>query len=389
MATFTLTKDGSSYEFDTAGSVKKGGASFGTWTTNKTNQLVAKGATGAPVTFDVVWKFPDGTNQLTLRTSDDKELLNFHKTGARPFYAVSAKAVLQVFPDENGEFSFELRGAWALDANHDLSLTINGATSVLDGYVDDPKSRFTYFFFDKDGTDFNLIFVGQWSQPSVGDKGAQLEFQYATEAKNADGTPKLASFALPGSLTIDRGLNQFVYDYDKDNKRRRIKFVGLLNVTPEFQLVYSLDRQTFDDGGVATKATEFRLGAVLSNDKLSGDLEFVLRRTDNGQVSQTVVGLKGHFTANAGGNQLQLGFAFLQVREGQIKTTTVAIEGKLILQNNLTTVSWEFASKNNVKTFSLTLTDAQLGDVTANAKLVLTAANGQQKRVTFLLGVNF
>jgi hypothetical protein len=389
MATFKLTKDADVYEFDALGEVKKGGADFGAWTTNKSNQIVAKGAAGAPILFNVRWKFADGTNQLTLRSSDDKELFNFHKSGLRPFYAVSPKAVLQVFPDENGEFSFELRGQWDLNADHDLSFTIDGAKSVINGHVDDPKSRFTYFFFDKDGTDFNLVFVGQWIQPRVDESGAKVEFQYATEDKNADNTPKMGAFALPGSLTIDRSLNQFVYDYDKDNKRRRIKFMGLLSVTKDFQLVYSLDRQTLEDGGVATKATEFRIGAVLSNDKLSGDLEFILKRTDTDKVSKSVVGLKGHFTTDVAGNQLQLGFAFLQVREGQVKTTTFAIEGKLILKNNLTAVSWEFAGKDNVKSLTLNITDVQLGDVTANARLVLTAANGKQKRVTFLLGINF
>ena len=52
-------------------------------------------------------------------------------------------------------------------------------------------------------------------------------------------------------------------------------------------------------------------------------------------------------------------------------------------------VSLLLAPGANVKSLTINVTDVQLGDVTANAKLVLTAGNGKQKRVTFLLGFNF
>lgn len=393
MASFKLTKEADTFEFDTNGKVKKGSAAFGTWTINKSNQLVARGDAGNSVTFsDVVWKFPQGTNQLTLRTAADKEIFNFQKADVRPFYAVTPKAVLQVFPDEENDFFFELRGQWALDKNHDLNLTINGATSVIDGFVDDPKSRFTYFFLDKNKNDFNLVFRGQWLQPQVDDEGMKMTFEYETEEKDQAGKAKLAQFSLPGKVVIDRSINQFVYEYDKSLKKRRIKFTGLLNITPDFQITYSIDSQRLDDGsGVAVKATEFRLGAMLVNDKLSTelDLEFVLRNTSNGKVSKSVIGIKGHYTAKLGTANLELGFAFLQVRDGDVKTTTIAIGGKLVLSNNLTTLQWEFTSQNNVKSLTVSIENAQLGPVTASSKLIVAAGNGKQRAVTFLLGFNF
>jgi hypothetical protein len=391
MASFKLTKDTSTFELDTNGKVKKDGANFGTWKTNKSNQIVVSGG-GGPVIFgDIVWKFVDGANQLTIRTAGDKEIFNFHKAGGlRPFYEISPKAVLRVFPDENEGFSFELRGEWGLDANHDLTIKIGEETSVIDGFVDDPKSRFTYFFLDKDKNDFNLVFIGRWLEPTVDETGVKFAFEYETEGKKRSGGTATAQFRLPKSATIDRGINQFVYDYDKNLKSRRIKFAGLLNVTKDFQIVYSIDSQKFDDAsGVAVKSTEFRLGAVLINDKFSGDLEFVLRKSSDGKVSKTVVGIRGHFTADAFGGKIQLGFAFMQIREGAVKTTTVAIEGKLILKNNLTTVQWEFLSKENVKSLTITVTDVVLDDFIINGKVIITAPNGKKKRVAFLLGFQF
>ncbi|MGE0128559.1 MAG: hypothetical protein AB7U82_10810 [Blastocatellales bacterium] len=392
MATFKLNKDADTYEFDTGGKVKKNGANFGAWATDKDNQIVAKAAAGPSVVFsDIVWKFTDNANQLCLRSKDDKEVFNFQKAGdARPFYAVSTKAVLQVFPDENEDFNFELRGKWSLGDDHNLSFAISGVTSTIAGFVDDPKSRFTYFFLDKDKNDFNLAFVGQWTQPRVDNTSAKIQFQYDTEQTGADGNPAPAFFLLPGNITIDRSINQFVYDYDKDQKRRRIKFAGLLNINKDFQITYSIDSQQMDDGsGVAVQATEFRLGAVLSNDKFSSDLEFVLRKTSDGKASKTVIGIRGHFAAQPFGGNVQLGFAFLQVRDGEIKTTTISIGGQVILKNNMTTVQWEFASKDNVKSLTVTLADAVVGAVTINSKVILTAGNGKQRALTFMLGFNF
>jgi hypothetical protein len=392
MAIFNLNKDADTYEFNTSGEVKKNGADFGTWATDKDNQIIATDAAGPGVVFsDIIWKFTDNANQLCLRSKADKEIFNFQRAGdVRPFYAVSTRAALQVFPDEDGDFSFDLHGEWSLGEDHNLSFAISGVKSTIVGFVDDPKSRFTYFFLDKDKNDFNLVFVGQWNQPKVENADAKIQFQYDTEKTGADGKPAPAFFSLPGNITIDRSVNQFVYDYDKDQKRRRITFAGLLNVTNDFQITYSIDSQQMDDGsGVAVKATEFRLGAVLSNDKFSGDLEFVLRNTSDGETSKTVIGIRGNFSAEPFGGNVQLGFAFLQERDGEIKTTTVSIGGKVILKKNLATVQWEFASKDNVKSLTVTLADAVVGPVRFDSQVILTAGNNEQRALTFMLGFNF
>jgi hypothetical protein len=131
-------------------------------------------------------------------------------------------------------------------------------------------------------------------------------------------------------------------------------------------------------------STEFKVGAVLRNDKFSGDIEFFIKR-ETGVVTTSVLGIKGKFTADFKGNILTAGFAFLQESDGFKKRTTVLFNGTLKLKNNLTEVEWSFAVNDNVKTLTVTISDVQLGPVGINSKVVLV--NGPNKKaVLFLLG---
>lgn len=380
MATFSLKKDTTTFDCDTLGKVKKAGADFGSWSTSKDNKIIIKGKDGSQTPIDVVWKF-NNFNELCLLDAANKSLLNFHSTtNVVPFFAAN-KGVLEVFADENEEFSFQLRGEWDLTDTHDLSITINTVKSVIDGFVDDPESRFSYHFFDKVKNPFNLIFNGEWKQ-TTDDKGTPgLSFKYLRE----DGTSD--EFALPEAVTIDRGVNQFVYQYNKKNKTRRIRLVGLLNVTPDFRITYSIDRQESEEGGEDVKATSFEIKAVLSNTKFQGEIEFLVKKVD-GKAGKTVLGIKGSFTARPGGNLIKVGFEFAQERDGAIKKSTVLFNGKLTLKNNLTEVQWEFGITDNVKTLVVTISDVKLGSVTIDSKFILKSGNGNRE-VQILLGFKF
>jgi hypothetical protein len=380
MANFKLKKGADEFQLDTAGSVSKAGAKFGTWTTTKDNKILIRGGDGSQTPVDAAWKF-NAKNQLCLvsNAAPATEIFNFHTAdGLRPFFSTD-KAVLQVFPDEENDFNFLLRGEWDLDDNHDLNITINGLKSVIDGFVDDPKSRFIYHFFDEDKNDFNIMFTGTWAQDAK--DPLKLNFTYTREDDTVD------VFSLPGAMTIDRGINQFVYDYDKDGKKRRIQLIGLLNVSKSLVITYSLDRQDSEEGGVAVASTEFRVGAVLTNSKFQGDVEFLVKKTD-GTTSSTTIGIRGKFTAQVAGAELQVAFLFVQNRNGDQRKTSFGFSGQLKLKDN-GTVQWEFASKDNVKQLTITITDVKLGPVTADSKFVLQSENGQTKKVQFLLGVSF
>jgi hypothetical protein len=384
MATFQLKKAADTYEFDMSGKVKKNGAAFGKWSTNADNKILAKDNT-SEVAFDgLAWSFAD--NALLLKSNGQKVIDFNEANGESLSFSVGDKAVLQVIPlgnDDENAFRFDLHGEWKLTEKHDLSITLNNVESVLDGYVDDPATKFSFFFFDEDDNSFNLVFMGQWENLLPDETGKlKIRFQYEAEKPDASGLTK-RFFMLPKEVTMDRTVNQFVYKYEK-GKQRLIKFVGVLNVTSDFHLTYSLARQERFDGQVAVKSTEFRVAAVLKNDKFTGDIEFFIKK-QSGTVTTSVIGIKGKFTADFKGNILAAGFAFVQESDGFKKKNTVLFNGTLKLKNNLTQVDWAFAINDNVKTLTITITDVQLGPATLNSKVVLE--NGPNKRsVLFLLG---
>src|SRR5262245_27997010 len=123
MATFSLTKGNDTFDLDTAGTVSKGGTAFGKWSTNATNQVVVTKSDGTTIPLDVDWTF-NHDNHLVLQ-ANGADVFDFSGVGSpRPFYKTE-NAILQVFPDQNKAFSFQLRGEWDLDTNHNLAITIN------------------------------------------------------------------------------------------------------------------------------------------------------------------------------------------------------------------------------------------------------------------------
>jgi len=108
MATFSLTQDGDSFEFDVFGSVTKDTMNVGTWTTDAANNIVVKQTDGTTMSFTVDWAF-NADNQLVL-SAGGQPVFNFNQVaGNRPFYATQ-NAVIKVRPDKNHTFSFALRG---------------------------------------------------------------------------------------------------------------------------------------------------------------------------------------------------------------------------------------------------------------------------------------
>lgn len=380
MAAFSLTKGADTFDFGLDGSVTKGGSAAGTWATNQGNQIVVTAADGTQNPIDAGWQF-NQDNQLCL-FSGANQVFDFHQgTANPPFYQLSDKAVLQVFPDQTGNFSFNLHGAWQLAANHNLSLTLNGQASTIDGYVEDEQSRFVFYFFDKKlPFSFNLVFIGKWDS-AVNQQGVLAPtFQYATE----DG--KTSTFSLPGEITNDRSINQFVYQYDKDGHSRRITFMGILNVTPDFQLKYTLDRQTDDSGNEQVASTTFNVSAVFKSQDFSGDVEFVVKKTD-GTTGSTTIGIKGNFTATLGNTRLMVGYGFTMVRGQETVDTSFFFNGTLAIKDNAQ-VQWQFQANAQSFTIGIAAQDIKIGNARADARLNITGQGGQVG-VYALFGIAF
>ncbi|HKG97841.1 MAG TPA: hypothetical protein VKA97_08500, partial [Pyrinomonadaceae bacterium] len=184
-----------------------------------------------------------------------------------------------------------------------------------------------------------------------------------------------------------RSVNQFIYQYDKKNRTFGIQFIGVLKVTDGVQLTYSIDRQVAQNGDEQVSATTFTLGVSINNKTLSGNIEFLVQKTD-GTNGTTTIGLSGDFTASLGTTQLQIGFSFTQVRGANTVTTNFGLTGSLKFDQNGEVV-WAITKAGGTLTISIAATDIKLGDARLDTRLNLVSQNGHVVGVQALFGISF
>jgi len=382
MAEFRIKKGQDNFDFDISGTAKKNGAAFGKWTTTNdaVSNLVINKDGGGQETFPVEWRF-NADNHLCV-FSGGNQVFDFNVPGVRPIY-LTRNAVLIVRPNQNSTFSFNLKGEWDMDANHNLSFTVNNVTSSLDGFIFDQRSRFMYHFFNKkDITQESILgFVGDWeSFVDSTDGKLKLKFKYKREDNSID------TFALPKSMTVNKTVNQFMYEYQKQNHSFRVQFVGFLQVNENLEITYSVDRQVSGSGEEQVGSTTFKMGAVFSKSTFSGDVELIVKKTD-GTVGTTTISISGKFSAVLGQANLQVAFAFSQVRGPNTVVTTFGFEGKLAFQNG--TVVWKFSRNATNTTIAISASDIKLGKARVDSRLNIDTGPNGLVGVFFLFGVAF
>lgn len=377
MPAFQLKKGNDTFDLDTTGNAKKAGAAFGKWSTNATNQVVvAPSSGGAAIPIDVAWSFNED-NHLILKSEQTR--FDFNTSSTKPVLKTT-NAVLQVFPDNTQAFNFGLNGEWDLDNNHNLSFTVGGVTSSIRGFIQDPQGRFMYHFFDlRDLTrETTLRFDGSWESFVSAEGKPMVRFKYK-RANNSEDT-----FELPGAITVDRSINEFMYEYDKDGQRRRLQFVGSLTINENFQISYTLDRQV-SQGQEQVASTTFTFGAAFRRNDFTGDIELAIKKVDGSPGVSLTVG--GKFTAMLGTTQLTAAFAFQQIRNGAAVVSTIAFNGKLRFKDN-GEITWEFA--RNATQMSINVNaQIQIGERRLDGRLNLTSENGTVVGVKVLLGIAF
>jgi hypothetical protein len=391
MPGFVLKKNQDTYNFDLSGPVTRNGTAAGSWTTNKTNQIVVTNGNASPVVFDVGWQFnPD--NHLVI-SSSGTTVFDFNTVpGSQPFYS-TLNGVLNVRPTPGQLFTIQLRGDWAVSNDHLLSITINGVKSVIDGFFFDPRSRFMYHFVDKKNQLAASVFgfVGTWESFVDGDGKPRVRFKYQLEPA-ADGTARTGIFELPQGVAINRSNNQLVYQYDKAGQTRQIQFVGTMAISPDFVVTYGIDRQVSGTGAQQVGSTTFTFGAVINKKNFSGDLELMIKKQD-GTVGGSTFAIRGMFRGVHGSTGVQVGFTFEQVRGGDPLnpnkvTTTFGFAGAITMKNGQ--IQFSFASNSATKSVVLTVNvDIRLGAASLDSSLNITLQNGQVASVKFLLGISF
>lgn len=386
MPGFTLKKNQDTYNFDLSGPVKLNGNDAGTWTTNKTNQIVVTKSGASSVVFDASWQF-NQDNHLVL-SAGGATVLDFNQVqGSQPFYS-TMNGVLNVRPVPGQLFTFQLRGDWAVSNDHLLSITINGVKSVIDGFFFDPRSRFMYHFVDKKNQLAASVFgfVGTWESFVDAAGAPRVRFKYQLEPA-ADGTARTGIFELPKGVAINRSNNQLMYQYDRAGQTRQIQFVGTLAVSPDFVITYGIDRQVSGSGAQLVGSTTFSFGAVINKKNFSGDLELIIKKQD-GTTGASTIGIRGQFRGVHGTTGVQIGFTFEQTRGANKVTTTFGFAGAITMKNG--TIQWTFASNSATKAIALTVNvDIKLGAASLDSSLNITLENGQVASVKFLLGVSF
>ncbi len=377
-----LTRNNDVYLLGPLGSVTLNKVPAGKWKTDQTNKIVVTRNDNTSVVFDVTWEF-NSDNQLVVSASGKK--FNFAEVPANVPRYETRDAVLVVKPNKNQAFSFELRGEWSLSERHDLTISINGKKSTIDGFIHDPRSRFMFHFSNKknllQGSVFG--FVGTWSNFIDADGKPRLKFTYKRVGQ-PDG-----EFVLPKGVAVDKTMNQLMYEYEKQGKKRRIQFVGTLMISDDFRISYGLDRQAASDGSQQVASTTFTFNAAFKKNNFTGDLDLAIKRQD-GTIGTTTISISGKFTAVLGNTRLVAGFTFEQNRAGNRTTTTFGFAGKLEFKQG--SIQWAFTT-NNTTTKTITLEvniDINIGNSTQlDARLNLALEGGQLKGITFFLGSAF
>lgn len=379
MAGLEVKKSGKTYLLDPLGAVTQNGTPAGKWTTDEKNKIIVTQNDGSTLSFDVMWKF-NTDNQLVASAGGQE--FNFHSvTANRPLFQ-TRDAVLQIKPHRDHSFMFELQGEWGLSEGHDLTLTVNGEKSVIDGFINDPRSRFMFHFANKKNLlqGWVLGFVGEWKATTDAGGVPRVQFHYKRRGQ-PDGV-----FDLPKGVTVNTTINQLMYEYDKKGQKRRIQFVGTLMISEDFQITYALERQTSGAGEQQVGSTTFTFGAAFKKKNFTGDLELAIKKTD-GTVGSTTISIKGSFTAVRGTTSLRAGFVFEQTRGADKITTKFGFAGQLEVKNGK--IQFAFTTDNTTtKTITLSINaDIRLGAAHLESHLNLKLENGQVAGVTFLLGI--
>lgn len=373
--TFQLTNASETLDFDTAGGVSSGGSPVGTWTTSRTNEVAVTKADGSAASFPAAWQF-NARNQLCLLDGAGAEIVNLHAGDAVPRYSNNLD-VLVVQPDDRNPFTFQLRGSWKFDTHHDLVFSAGGLDSTLDGFLQDPEGQFSYHFFDlanlTAGNESVLKFSGVWRH-AVEDGKPMLDFDYEKE----DGST--GTFDLPDNINLDPSINEIVYDYDKNGQSFRLQFIGILNISSDFRITYTLDRQT---SSLAGASTTFTIAALFNKRNFGGNLELAVQKADGTPGTALTVG--GSFTAILGTAQLTVGFTYMQPATGN--TRTFGFNGSFVSQTG-NDLQWNFTGNSTQLSIDVSA-HVVLGPVTAAVQTRITASNGRVVGIHALFGIEF
>jgi hypothetical protein len=326
MGSFQITDQADTLTLDTAGNVTSNGVALGAWTVSKDNQLQINQTDRGIRTVPVNWSF-NSANELILTQPNTQNMFNFFGDLNTVPSLSTSKAVLTVQADSNNTFSFQLRPTWNLESNYDMTVTIAGTASKIDGLLGDRQDGgFDYIFQTNDDllAACTLNFTGTWKQRVAGT--ADLIFEYDTEPDATGNTTK--QFDLPDGLGVDTATNMLTYRASKQDQSSVIGIIGTLTIHGDFSITYEIQQQ--DIAGVNTSTFNIQADLVKSSVG-TATLDLNLKKA----AGSTTVSIGGTYQGTIGDNaKLTVGFSYQRQVSGGTTTTLATFQGEVQTQND-------------------------------------------------------
>lgn len=318
MRSFALQVSGQQLNFDTDGDVQDSAKNvLGRWTTAANR--IAYTPTGKPVqNIDVDWAFND-RNQLTVGQAGKTVLTLVNTPEGLPGYHLE-KNVLCVDPDGDMDFVFRLDCQYGLDSDGNLIVSINGKTSVLDGFIEDVKSRFRFRFDDKDTPTFpsSLVFSGAWERLQGAANASEIRLHFVLDDKKLEIAANPLN--LPAQVQVNRARNHLEMAYQsKSGGERRLQFQGSMEIKSNFTLSFRID--AVNDGGV--KRSVIEVETTFDFDVASGFLRLRVGRNVGDGKGQTIE-VGGSIKTTLKNGTLSFDFNYRKDAAGGQTTKTIA-----------------------------------------------------------------
>lgn len=384
MNSFKLSKDSEEYQLLIDGNVHDSQNNFiGNWSTDDTNNIEITLDNSDKVVVPVSWAF-DENNHFVIQ-QEGTVVFNFNEYNHPRFE--TKNAVLLIRPERIKKFQFEIRGEWDLTKEHKLSFTINNTQSIIDGYLADRYGRFIYHFHDKKSPWINgqLGFIGDWSQQTNNEGAPLLDFIY----KREDGSTDV--FSLPNNIIINTTTNQFEYNYNGEDGSYSLSLSGYLEITESFEIKYTLARQKSSNGEEMVGKTIFTIGVSLNKNNWTGNLDLLVKKED-GSTGEFILSIGGDFIGKLGEANVEVGFLFIQRKDGnEIIENVASLSGKVIFNDNKGHFEYSLNIDSVNKTVAFKLgSEINLRDGgKIGGKLTVEAERGKIKTITAMFKVRF
>jgi hypothetical protein len=327
MRQFPLLVNGTQLSFDTDGAVQDTALNtLGTWTTAD-NRIVWTQADGSTQPIDVDWAF-NANNQLTIAQGGKVVFTLVNTPDGLPGYHLEKNA-LKVDPDGDLDFVFELKCLFGLDGEGNLVVSINGKQSVLDGFIEDNKSRFRFRFDDVETPTFpnSLVFSGKWERRMQGAAAQEIRLHFVLDDPALEIKDK--PLDLPAQVKLDRSRNHLALVYQSKNKgERRLQFQGSFEIKSNFTLAFRIDDVT---DGVSRKSI-IEVETTFDWDVAEGSLKLKVGKTKSATAQTLEVG--GQLKAKLKGGTLSWDFAYRKDTAGGQSVKNIATALSFESKNN-------------------------------------------------------